>query len=80
MPPPLHRYCRCISWCQARKARIINLSLGGMQYSQTLEDAIGSAGALVLVAAGNDGVNLGTAPSYPASYTLPNMLTVAATG
>jgi subtilisin family serine protease len=48
-----------------------NNSWGGDDYSVALEDAInrgGDAGILFVAAAGNDGVDLDEAPSYPASY------------
>ncbi|MBJ7347222.1 MAG: S8 family serine peptidase, partial [Thermoleophilaceae bacterium] len=51
-------------------------------YSQGLEDAIrraGDAGIVMAVAAGNEGVDNDLEPSYPASYSLSNMVTVAAT-
>jgi subtilisin family serine protease len=63
-------------------ARITNNSYGGDTYSQAMADAIAYAdgrGDLLVTAAGNSGADLDTAPSYPASYTLPNVLTVAAT-
>lgn len=58
-------------------ARVINLSLGGPQQSSTLKDAVDQAtakGALVVVAAGNDG---NSTVNYPAGY--PNALSVGAT-
>jgi subtilisin family serine protease len=58
-----------------------NNSWGGGGFSQGLADAItaaGNAGILFVVAAGNSNVNIDAAPSYPASYNLPNMITVAA--
>jgi subtilisin family serine protease len=58
-----------------------NNSWGGGGFSQGLADAItaaGQAGILFVVAAGNSNVNIDAAPSYPASYNLPNMITVAA--
>jgi subtilisin family serine protease len=39
----------------------------------------GSAGVLVVAAAGNDSTNNDTTPTFPASYNLENMITVAAT-
>jgi subtilisin family serine protease len=63
-------------------AQVTNNSYGGDTYSQAMADAISYAdahGALFVAAAGNSGVDLDTAPSYPASYRLPNVLTVAAT-
>jgi subtilisin family serine protease len=62
-------------------ARVINASFGSSSASSTLHDAIAyakSKGALIVVAAGNDHVNIDKKPSYPASYTDGNILTVAA--
>jgi subtilisin family serine protease len=59
-------------------ARVINLSLGGPDPSQVMEDAVinaTTAGALVVVAAGNSS---SSDPSYPAAY--PQALSVAAVG
>lgn len=58
-----------------------NNSWGGGGYSQALRDAIaraGNANILFIAAAGNSAQNLDTTPSYPASYRLPNLITVAA--
>jgi hypothetical protein len=63
-------------------ARVTNNSYGGDTYSQAMADAIAYAdahGSLFVTAAGNSGADLDAAPSYPASYRLPNVLTVAAT-
>jgi thermitase len=63
-------------------AKIINCSFGGPLSSQFVYDAISLAnqkGVLVIVAAGNDGSNNDLYPNYPASYDLPNIITVAAT-
>ena len=63
-------------------ANVINASWGDTEYSQALYDAIAQAdqhGVLFVAAAGNDGVNNDTAPHYPASYDLPNIISVAAT-
>ena len=63
-------------------ASILNNSWGGDEYSQALADAIAVAdthGALFVAAAGNSGTDNDSMPTYPASYTLPNVLTVAAT-
>ena len=48
-----------------------NNSWGGDENSQALEDAInrgGDAGILFVAAAGNDGLDIDAAPSYPASH------------
>jgi subtilisin family serine protease len=64
-------------------AKIINASFGGPSYSQAMYDAIqdfGNAGGLFVAAAGNDNNNNdGSVKSYPASYNLPNVISVAAT-
>ncbi len=63
-------------------ARISNNSWGGGAFSQALYDAIAAAqaaGHLFVAAAGNDGVNTDVTPSYPASYDLDNIVSVAAT-
>jgi len=52
----------------SKAADIINLSLGGPDYSQTLEDAVNAAagqGVIVIAAAGNNGTS---ALFYPAAY------------
>jgi subtilisin family serine protease len=63
-----------------------NNSWGGGGYSQALFDAIGRAGKaniLFIAAAGNGGNdgrgdNIDTSPSYPAAYSNPNIIAVAA--
>ncbi len=69
-----------IRWAVDNGARIINLSLGGSEDSQTLHDAVNyavSKGVLVVVASGNDHES-GNATSYPAAYD--NVVGVGATG
>jgi serine protease len=75
-----------IYFAQQNGAQIINMSLGfttteDSSSSVTIEkNAISNFPGLVVVAAGNDGVNLDTAKqkTYPAAYNLPNMITVGA--
>lgn len=60
----------------AKRADIINLSLGGDTHSEVIAEAIlaaQNAGVVVVAAAGNDGSN---APMYPAS--LPGVISVSA--
>lgn len=62
-------------------ARVLNNSWGGDPYSQALYDAIAEAqvaGAVFVAAAGNDGLDNDQEPMYPASYELPNVISVAA--
>ncbi len=71
-----------IQYATRMGARISNNSWGGGAFSQALYDAIqaaGAAGQLFVAAAGNDGVNTDVTPSYPASYNLDNIISVAAT-
>lgn len=66
-----------IIWSADNGAKVINLSLGGFGSSQTLMNAVNYAwnkGAVVVAAAGNNGINR---PFYPAYY--PNVIAVAAT-
>ena len=55
-------------------------SWGGGGFSQGLKDAIERAGAadiLFVAAAGNNGANSDTSPSYPAAYDSANIISVA---
>ncbi len=60
-------------------AEIINCSWGSSGYSGALKNVIDSANALFICAAGNDGSDTDIAPYYPASYSSPNIISVAAT-
>ena len=73
-----------ISYAKTHGAKIINMSFGSPSYSQNLKDAIEEYPGLVVAAAGNGGVdgigdNNDTTPEYPASYNLPNIISVAST-
>jgi subtilisin family serine protease len=59
-----------------------NASWGGPGYSRALQRAItdfGNAGMIFVAAAGNNGQNNDTSGFYPASFGLPNIISVAAT-
>ncbi len=61
--------------------RVVNNSWGGGGYSQPLYDAIArarDAGIIFTAAAGNESNDNDQAPAYPASYDLPNVVSVAA--
>ena len=63
--------------------RVINASYGGAVPVADEFDAINrlrSVDVLLVAAAGNETSNLDKKPSYPASYDLDNIITVAATG
>jgi subtilisin family serine protease len=71
-----------IGYAVSMGAKVINASFGGPDYAQGLYDAVANAnaaGVLFVAAAGNDGTNNDTIPSYPASFNLPNIISVAAT-
>ena len=73
---------RALNYAVAKGATISNNSWGGTVYSTALYDAIASAGAqghIFVAAAGNSAINNDSTPSYPASYNLANVVTVAAT-
>jgi uncharacterized repeat protein (TIGR01451 family) len=77
----------CLEYIKALKDRGINIivtnnSWGGGGYSQTLYDAIdaqGKSDILFVAAAGNNSSDNDNDDFYPASYFLPNLLSVAAT-
>ncbi|MBI3597072.1 MAG: S8 family serine peptidase [Nitrospirae bacterium] len=63
-------------------AKIINASFGGSGLSSSEEDAIraaNNAGVVFVAAAGNESSNDDNFPIYPASFNLPNVISVAAT-
>ncbi len=71
-----------IRYAAANGARIINLSLESAVPDARLDAAIAAAAAanaLVVVAAGNEGRDIDSQPSYPAAIPAPNLIGVAAT-
>lgn len=70
-----------MAYAVLRGAKIMSMSLGTNSYSSTLENAIISAknsGVLVVAAAGNDGTNADSYPTYPAASAQDNVISVAA--
>ncbi|MDF3821545.1 S8 family serine peptidase [Leptospira sp. 96542] len=72
-----------INFAVRNGAKVINMSLGGSQFSQTMLDAIEFArqnDVLVVVAAGNSTLNLSAAGnnSYPCEYDKENLICIAA--
>ncbi|MGE0449794.1 MAG: S8 family serine peptidase [Vicinamibacterales bacterium] len=66
----------------AANVRVLSNSWGGGGYSQLLLDEINKANTndmLFVAAAGNASTNTDSTPSYPASYSAPNVISVAAT-
>ena len=68
-------------------AKVMNVSLGGYDFSTFVYEAIetaNSAGVLFVASAGNGGIdgigdNNDLTPHYPSGYNLPNIISVAAT-
>src|SRR5690606_7278234 len=72
---------QCIDFGRQNGARILNNSWGGGGFSQSLLDAIvaaRNAGILFVAAAGNESNNNDAFPSYPATYDVDNVISVAA--
>lgn len=72
---------KAIDYATKMGAKIMSNSWGGGGFSQTLLDAIKrshDAGAVFVAAAGNESNNNDSNPSYPASYDVPNIISVAA--
>ncbi len=77
----------CLEYFSMMKDRGVNIvatnnSWGGGPFSQALLDAIDAhrqRGILFIAAAGNDAANNDTSQFFPATYYLPNVISVAAT-
>ncbi len=71
----------CIEYAAQQGAQVLNNSWGGGGFSQALRDAIELArarNAVFVAAAGNEGRDNDASPSYPASYDVANVLSIAA--
>lgn len=72
---------KAIDYASKMGAHVLSNSWGGGGASDTLKQAIersNAAGAVFVAAAGNESNNNDASPSYPASYDVPNMISVAA--
>ena len=72
----------CMEWARTNGAHIVSLSQGGGDYSSAgylAFSRLQSAGIIAVCAAGNDGTDNDTYPHYPSSYSLANIVSVAAT-
>lgn len=77
----LSDYIEALDYAIQHGARIVNNSWSGAPDSTDLYNAIVSAqqnGMIFVAAAGNYSVDTDTTPYYPGSFTLPNVVTVAA--
>lgn len=72
---------KAIDYATKNGAKILNNSWGGGAFSELLKQSIersNAAGALFVAAAGNESNNNDSEPTYPATYDVPNVLSVAA--
>jgi subtilisin family serine protease len=72
---------KAIDYATKNGAKVMSNSWGGGGFSETLKQAIersNQAGAIFIAAAGNESNNNDESPSYPASYDVPNIISVAA--
>jgi hypothetical protein len=73
---------RAVEYCVMMGVKVSNNSWGGDQFDQGLKDAIqaaGNSGHIFVAAAGNSSMNSDLSPMYPAGYSCPNIISVAAT-
>ncbi len=73
---------RAVYYAANMGASVMNNSWGGPTYSAALHEAVAysySKGALFVAAAGNSGLNNDSTPMFPASYNVPNVISIAAT-
>ncbi len=73
---------RAIYYAANNGARVMNNSWGGTSYSAALHEAVAytyTKGAIFVAAAGNSALNNDNTPMYPASYDVPNVISIAAT-
>jgi len=73
---------KALNYAIEKKVDIVNMSFGSTSYSQAFNDALTraqAAGILVVVAAGNNQLNLDQHEWYPTKYPQANIITVAAT-
>lgn len=73
---------QCLDYARAQGAKVINASFVSTNYSLILQTAINTcrnAGIVVVAGVGNEGSNIDLVPTYPASFSLDNVLAVTAT-
>ena len=68
-----------VEYAATMGVKVSNNSYGGGQFSYSEYEAIQAANMLFVVAAGNEETNNDVVPSYPSSYNLDNIISVAAT-
>lgn len=66
-----------ISYAEEHGTQIANLSFGSRYENRALREAMEGSSLLFVCAAGNQLANIDTYPIYPASFKLPNVLSVS---
>lgn len=69
-----------IKYAESMGAKIANCSWGTTSYNPALEEAIEQSNMTFICAAGNSHMDIDNNPVYPASFDLPNIITVASIG
>jgi subtilisin family serine protease/putative cell wall-binding protein len=69
---------RALAYAARAGASVVNASWTGTSADPALRDAIAGLDAVVVAAAGNDATDTDDVPRYPASFDLPNVVSVAA--
>ncbi|AOY76010.1 Kelch repeat-containing protein [Clostridium formicaceticum] len=66
-----------IEYAEAMGAKIVNCSWGSTKENIALKEVMEKSNILFVVAAGNSSIDLDNTPVYPASFQMPNIITVA---
>lgn len=72
---------KALDYVAAQGVKVINASWGGPTCSQSLQESLkklSDQDIVVVVAAGNSGLDLDTYPDYPAAFETPTQITVGA--
>ena len=67
---------KAIRYAERMGAQICNLSFGGDEVDEALKSTMKNSKMLFICASGNEGKNIDKKPVYPASYDLPNIISV----
>lgn len=67
---------RAIKYAEKMGAKICNLSINTKKYSPSLYECIKKSKLLFVCSAGNEGINIDKTKRYPASFGLPNIISV----
>ncbi|MBX3017137.1 MAG: S8 family serine peptidase [Bdellovibrionaceae bacterium] len=77
----LYGALKALDYAAARGVKVINASWGGPSCSKSLQESLkklSDQDIVIVVAAGNSGLDLDSYPDYPAAFETPSQITVAA--